>query len=314
MTEREEARTIQAASGPSGAVPTSGPWFDAPEGDDLTPSQETICNGLSLPTPITSIVCPPSGGSEACLTFNWIAPEVPDEQDSIVYHPRFIVRETDTPELYADTLCLEIVVLQRLPDLQIRSFTSSQTRNIVNHSTRVECVINNINRSVHESFVFKMTADSGEAYEWVLPGISEGTEVSYDTTFTLETIGNHWVEAFVDANSGIVEESEGNNRDTLWLNAERGDLVLRHNPFTPNADGYNDVIEFDMFELGLHNPRLFIFSIDGEKVATISRPEGHLMHWDGKDENGREQRPGAYLFVLKDGNMGVVSGTIGLAR
>ena len=289
-------------------------YADDPDGDDLLPFHENVCGQPPLPDDISTDVCPPTDDLEGCLTFSWIAPQVPNHLDSIVYHPRFIVRETSTPELYADTLCLDVIVFQRLPDLQILSFTSIQGENIVNRTNRVRCLITSINQDVTEPFTFRMSTDEGDVHQWTVPGIVEGESVSYDTTFTFETLGEHWVEALVDVNSEVLEESENNNRDTLWLNVEQGNLIVSSNPFTPNGDGYNDHVEFDIAELNISNPVLYIFSIDGRRVVTISGARDNAMYWEGKDENGRALRPGAYLYVLKDGNRGIASGTLGLVR
>jgi len=118
----------------------------------------------------------------------------------------------------------------------------------------------------------------------------------------------------VDFEDVIEEDDEDNNTATLDIPVERGKLAVRHDPFTPNGDGFNDRVEFDLTELGLDSPELIIFAIDGRRVRVVREKEGSSLYWDGRDDSGREQRPGAYLFVLEEGGNGIDSGTIGLVR
>ncbi|MEX0780872.1 MAG: gliding motility-associated C-terminal domain-containing protein [Balneolales bacterium] len=86
------------------------------------------------------------------------------------------------------------------------------------------------------------------------------------------------------------------------------------NPFTPNYDGYNDRTSFDFGDIKLANPVLEIFNFEGRRIKTIRNLDGTKLYWDGLDNNGREQQPGVYIYVIKDGSKALGSGVVTLAR
>lgn len=284
----------------------------------------TLTSPYPLPEPSWSFLdvspCSQAGETyEGCGEFRWTAPELPEELEFMVYRLYFTVREIDTPELYADTLRVPVTVRQLLPDLRIvdLSVTSSGGRNIVNRPVTVRSSITVDGRPLSlspSSFRFRLRMDEGQEANFTVEEIREDEIMQFSTDFTFRNLGDHWIEAFVDVDDVVAETNEENNRIPFPIRIERGTLAVRHNPFTPNGDGFNDRVEFDMTELVPDDPRLFIFTLDGRKVVTISDREGPRMYWDGKDGDGRGQRPGAYLYVLKDGDSGLASGTIGLVR
>ncbi len=97
------------------------------------------------------------------------------------------------------------------------------------------------------------------------------------------------------------------------------------NPFTPNADGKNDIIYFtypNMFAEPVENFELVIFDIHGIPVYTLSDDNsGRLscitlnrLCWDGKDTYGNPLPQGIYLYVITKGGEVVCKGSIVLAR
>lgn len=86
---------------------------------------------------------------------------------------------------------------------------------------------------------------------------------------------------------------------------------VRPNPFTPNGDGFNDEVIFDFDQLRSgQQGRIRIFTLDGRKIHDFSG----RMSWDGRDENGRDVNPGAYLYIVEVGQKVIARGVIGLAR
>jgi hypothetical protein len=256
---------------------------------------------------------------EGCGEFRWTAPELPEELEFMVYGLIFTVREIDTPELYADTLRIPVTVRQLLPDLRIvdLSVVSSGGRIVVNRPFTIRSSITVDGRPLSlapSSFRFRLRMDEGQEANFTIEEIREDEVMQFSAEFTFRNLGDHWIEAFVDVDDVVAETDEENNRLPLPVRIDRGTLTVRHNPFTPNGDGFNDRVEFDMTELVPEDPRLFIFTLDGRKVVTISDRDGPRIYWDGKDDDGRDQRPGAYLYVLKDGDLGLASGTVGLVR
>ena len=91
-------------------------------------------------------------------------------------------------------------------------------------------------------------------------------------------------------------------------------VVVRPNPFTPNDDGFNDGVEFNFAEFRLTQPSLKILNFEGRLVRTITNTEGFAFLWDGRGENGEEQPPGVYLYIVEDGSEVVAHGSVTLAR
>jgi gliding motility-associated-like protein len=78
------------------------------------------------------------------------------------------------------------------------------------------------------------------------------------------------------------------------------------NPFTPNADGHNDVIQFtfDLFlVLERVDAELGIYDLTGNQVHSIdvaATSAGRLgATWDGRDRSGNLLPPGTYLYRLR---------------
>jgi gliding motility-associated-like protein len=88
----------------------------------------------------------------------------------------------------------------------------------------------------------------------------------------------------------------------------------RAESFTPNADGFNDQVVFELRDLGVQSPQLKVFDLQGNLLATFSQPQTTQLRWDGRDRSGREQPPGPYLYLLLDGDKKVASGYVVLAR
>ena len=77
------------------------------------------------------------------------------------------------------------------------------------------------------------------------------------------------------------------------------------NPFTPNGDGINDVLDisYSLLRLAGSAPVLLgIYDPSGALVKEVYRGEDrngrYVQHWDGKDEGGEVVLPGMYLVRL----------------
>lgn len=100
-----------------------------------------------------------------------------------------------------------------------------------------------------------------------------------------------------------VDASRGLTVFTPFTTAVLGEVVASSNPFTPNGDGINDVVElaFPVFQVqGAKTLILEVYGLDGERVQRIEQAAataaGHQrLTWDGRDRTGRLLPPGLYL-------------------
>jgi|GEM_PF-4260657 len=85
---------------------------------------------------------------------------------------------------------------------------------------------------------------------------------------------------------------------------------IRPNPFTPNDDGYNDYVEFDLPELREDGGVITIFDLWGRKVRELHNE----INWYGRDDDGNALQPGSYLYIVKNKGKIIAKGVLGLAR
>jgi hypothetical protein len=134
-----------------------------------------------------------------------------------------------------------------------------------------------------------------------------------------QTTGTHEIELIIDAGDNIPEVTEANNSQRLVVPISQAPaiasrLIVRPNPFTPNNDGFNDLVEFDYAGLSLRNPSLRIFDANGVPVWSSDDPSAGRFTWNGRNDRGHEVVPGVYLYSLRDQGNNVASGYIVVAR
>lgn len=82
-----------------------------------------------------------------------------------------------------------------------------------------------------------------------------------------------------------------------------GEVIASANPFTPNGDGINDVVELVFPVFAVQNAKalvLEVYGLDGRRVRhkapmVASAAGVHRLTWDGRDDQGRLTPPGLYL-------------------
>ncbi len=162
-------------------------------------------------------------------------------------------------------------------------------------------------------------ADGQVWRDTTLASLPPGQDIDLPVTFLFQDEGSHTLGLVCDPADALREANETNNQQQLLIQLAgtrvlSGKLVVRPNPFTPNGDGFNDVVEFDFSGLDIENPTLHIFDANGIPLLTDSRHSGKRMHWNGRDERGRELLPGVYLYSLQEKGSNVASGYVVLAR
>jgi gliding motility-associated-like protein len=92
---------------------------------------------------------------------------------------------------------------------------------------------------------------------------------------------------------------------------EEEKLTVLPNPFTPNNDSYNDVVNFNLSSNAIGNPtEIQIFDISGKLVRTIHQE----LVWDGMDNSNQSLKPGVYVYILKLNGKTKFNGTVTLMR
>jgi len=92
------------------------------------------------------------------------------------------------------------------------------------------------------------------------------------------------------------------------------------NPFTPNNDGYNDIVVFDYPFMFSEEAEIAIYNVRNIEVwhSTFSPlsdvREFSNRSWDGRDEGGQPLPPGIYIYAVQVNGAVVCNGTIILAR
>lgn len=163
----------------------------------------------------------------------------------------------------------------------------------------------------------RLLADGAVVKDTVLAAQSAGqlSEVIGQVRFA--QAGRHEIVLHVDVDARIAELSENNNQQSLLVEIAPPlvrEFSVRPNPFTPNADGFNDAVEFNFSTLGLSAPALRIFDVDGRAVVQEEHLPAGVFSWRGHDRHGRALPPGIYLYSLQDRGKNIANGYVVLAR
>ncbi len=295
------------------------PQFD-PISDFTTTELERLSFNLSASDPEDSTLTFAAPGLPAgavltenannTATFSWIPPA----GSRGVYTVPFIVSEVyETPPL-SDTVVVQIEVVKALPDLVAAPLSVPTTDVAEGQTIPVTGVVRADFSTVDQPFRLTFYHNREMVRDTVITQLAIGEELAFVYQARMHSAGDHEIAFEVDAGEQIVETNEENNFVLLLFKARKPELVVRPNPFTPNSDGYNDLAVFDFSDLTLETPELQIFNFRGQPLATLRSPLGAQFRWDGRDERGKHQQPGLYLYILSDGGSRVMSGYVVLAR
>ncbi len=243
-------------------------------------------------------------------TFSWIPPA----GSRGVYDLTVIATEALEPVPLSDTVLVRINVLAALPDLVAASLSVPTTDISVNQTHPVTGIVRADFAAVDLPFRMTFFHDGQIVRDTVVTQMAVGQELTFIYLAQFGRLGDHEIRFEVDTGTQIVEVDEGNNSAILRLQATKPQLLVRPNPFTPNSDGFNDEAVFDFGDLVVGEPRLKIFKFNGILLTTLNANLSSEFRWDGRDDSGRAQKPGLYLFVLSDNSEPVRSGYVVLAR
>ncbi|KAA3620417.1 MAG: hypothetical protein DWQ05_00300 [Calditrichaeota bacterium] len=130
-----------------------------------------------------------------------------------------------------------------------------------------------------------------------------------------ESAPENWKACFVV--SGIfANDSDGNQvkvdqGSQFCIQVREPNLDVLPNPFTPNGDGKNDDLVFER-EGGI--PDIWEITIMDRAGRIIQKLENGKDRWNGRDFNGAPVLPGAYLYIIRNGNEIIRRGLLGIIR
>ncbi len=146
--------------------------------------------------------------------------------------------------------------------------------------------------------------------------IQAGQVRAYLFNYIFNQVGLNTITFIVDTDDEIEETDTTNNEISINIRAIEGQAMVSPNPFTPNNDGFNDSVNFNLTQLAnISNPIIQIFSFNGRLVRTLRGEDfgREVIPWDGADENGMLLQPGVYLFVVQDNSNLIIRGAVTLA-
>jgi len=82
---------------------------------------------------------------------------------------------------------------------------------------------------------------------------------------------------------------------------------------TPNGDGVNDSVVFNLAEPSASLPRARVYDVRGRRVAELAPASPAQLRWDGRDFAGRAVESGVYLVQISE-DSAVWNGVVAVAR
>jgi hypothetical protein len=270
-----------------------------PEGEALVISAQNLPGGASFQD---------NGNNTA--TISWMPPF----QSSGTYDIPLTATETNSMPPLSGRAVLRIIVGRKLPDIRVAEVNISRSGIRLNQEAVISAVIQNDAAPVIESFSVQLLVAGTVVFDSTVVGMQPEASFIVTRSVPFTQLGEVEITAVADVDDAVPEVNEENNTLTIRTVITLGQLLVRPNPFTPNDDGRNDEVVFDMVELAVANPELLILDLHGKVLRRLNTTRGTTMQWDGKDTGGQVGLPGVYLYILEDGGENVAKGYIVLAR
>ena len=230
------------------------------------------------------------------------------------YAVTFLAREQNTAPPLSSSLTVRITVLTRLPDLYIDEFKIAPLPVRLTELVTITATVADSSAPAPLPFILRLLVDDQTLADTLIISLPTSAKVTFSRPFQFTSLGRHSLQSTVDVTSAIAESNENNNSQRLEFDVRPGQLNVAPNPFTPNNDGFNDIVTFGFGNVGVQSPQLKIFDLHGNLLKTISSSQTGELRWDGNDNSGRAQPPGPYLYLFLDADKKVASGYVVLAR
>jgi gliding motility-associated-like protein len=220
-----------------------------------------------------------------------------------------------------NTNCLTIPVRTPQPDLVAEELVLAESEEgtlddvLISQTRTFECRFANRGDEGASIFTAAIFLGDEEVASNTFGPLGVGSSATLSATVPFPETGTAQVRCVVDTGEEIAELSEDNNEVTQSVTVDtREELTVRPNPFTPNEDGFNDRVQFEVTEFGLNQPTLKVFSFEGRLIRTVDTVVGGNLEWDGRDNGDQAQPPGVYLYLVEEGGQTAASGHVTLAR
>ncbi len=205
-------------------------------------------------------------------------------------------------------------ILVILPNISIPSFTSDAQQLLVHRSATVVGRVRVDTAPVFDPIQIQLLDNQVVVMDTMVLIRNKDEELQFQRSLSFLSRDRHELVLRVDPRNFISESNEEDNVAAIAIDVAEGALIVRSNPFTPNGDGINDVVNFNFEELSIALPLLKLFDVSGRLVATLQQPQGYSLVWDGRDRFGNPAPPGAYLYLLYDRGQVIANGYVVLAR
>ena len=216
--------------------------------------------------------------------------------------------------LCVSALWVSAGISQSLADLQVIQFESNDTKYFTGQTYQFTGKLQISGITVGDTYTIDVILNGASIYSEAVTATLSDQErlLSVDVQF-VEPGFNRLV-LFVDSDNEITEANEENNRAIVNLNVLDYETIVRPNPFTPNNDGFNDEVLFQISDsFNSQTLEVTIFTLSGKKMRTLATAGGTDVSWDGRDDQNDKARPGTYLYVMKADGETIQRGTILLA-
>jgi len=199
------------------------------------------------------------------------------------------------------------------PDIQLSRLSATPNPLKVRHSALVSFTTKATNNDFRFPYDVALTLDDSVFDVITFPALAHDLQDSDSISVRIDSLGRYQLKAELILPPGSIDSDTTNNSLELTIITAEGDVIIKPQPFTPNGDGKNDELLFDLTAFYLDDPRLMIFSLAGVKLTTLAA-RNNIIYWDGRDETGRELPPGVYMYAISDGKRKIKSGVVTLAR
>ncbi|MBD3168280.1 MAG: hypothetical protein GF307_02275 [candidate division Zixibacteria bacterium] len=201
------------------------------------------------------------------------------------------------------------------PDLRLIGLSAASQRVPVRDSVALTVITDVIQNSFPEEYVIELRDNDTLFAEISMPPLGKDEADTVTVRRLISSLGNHTINARAVIPQGAADRDTTNNERSIIVVGTEGDVIVKPKPFTPNGDGFNDRLIFDLTALYIDEPQVLIYSLAGVKLKKLDDVSADkLIYWDGKDDSGLDLPPGAYMFIVTDGSRKLHSGVISLAR